>query len=263
MRERTRRRRLRQETRELRDAEGRALVARAAADTRSVNPTALARATGLPRARVAAYLDQSLERLRTLGPRFHGSPRDPEDLPRRPHRRGPGPGPHVMDPERPLVVYDGEVLDPPDEAAFKKLAFDLRKRALPFSQIAEVTGRSENECRMAVKAVLRSLEGDELEDTALAKRMMLEQLDSMIAAITVPATGRDINGNPHEVAYEAIDRMVKLLGEKAKLLGLHAPQRTDINHRIEVLAQETGYDIEELREIAQDVLRAYSARSLR
>lgn len=256
------------EAAKLREAEARALVAKAQATrpgTTRLQLKAISEQTGISRVKVKLLMDQALDRLREIGPEFRGSPRNPEDLPPRPGNttRRPGPGPHVhTTDEPPIRVFDGEIIDPPDEIAFRKLAFDLRKRALPFSQVAEITGRTEEQCRRAVKHVLRSLEQDELADTALAKRMMLEQIDSMIAAITVPATGRDIDGHAHDVAYEAIDRMLKLLDQKAKLLGLHAPQRVDLNHRIEVLAQETGYDIEELRDIAADVLKRYQTRSL-
>ena len=48
--------------------------------------------------------------------------------------------------------------------------------------------------------------------------------------------------------------MMKLMDMKAKLLGLNAPQTVDINHRLEVLAFEFGYDIEQLQDIARDVI---------
>lgn len=232
------------------------------------DPKHIARELGIPRKDVEAYMDHSLARLDDIGPHFRGDPLNPEDMPRPPRgsSRGYGPGPHVKgsakgadDPE----VFDGEILDPPDEVEFKRQAFALRKRALPFDEIAQMLGRSQDDCRRAVRQVLRSLERDELQDTALAKRMMLEQLDAMIAAITVPSTGRDIDGKASPVILEAIDRMVKLLDRKAKLLGLDAPQKIDLNHRIEILAKETGYDVEELRDIAADVLRNYAPQSLR
>lgn len=163
----------------------------------------------------------------------------------------------------PLHAATGEVLEPPEEREFIHRAFALRKRQLPFDEIADLTGRTEVECREAVKKRLRELEGDELAETALARRMMLEQIDAMIAAITVPATGRDIDGQPAPVIMEAIDRMVRLLDQKAKLLGLNAPQKIDLSHRIEILAEQSGYDVNELRTITAEVLQAYQPGKLR
>lgn len=232
-------------------------------------PGEIAKELKVSRKVVEGYVEQSLvrashyeEELRNPGERDA-----PTYIPGyRRAKRGDGPGPHVAgsrkappDPE----VFEGEVLDPPDEREFKRRAYDLRKRAIPFDEIAEILGRSEADCRRAVNERLRRLEQDEVQDASLAKRLMLEQIDAMIAAITVPATGRDIDGNPAPVVLEAIDRMVKLFDRKAKLLGLDAPQKVDINHRLEILAQDNGYDVEELRQIASDVIAAYAAKPLR
>ena len=164
-----------------------------------------------------------------------------------------------------LVPVSGVVIGPDDEEeeAFERRAFELRKRALPFDVIAKQLGRSEGACRRAVSRRLVSLSQDEVTDTNLARQMMLEQLDGMIAAIILPASGIDKDGNPAPVILEAIDRMIRLLDQKAKLLGLNAAQKVDVTHRLEAWAVESGYDFEELRDIADQVYREYSARSLR
>lgn len=217
------------------------------------DPVEIARELGVRKQVVTASIERTLARIEDSpeGP----EERFPEDLPWRPGpKTGPGPGPHVKG-----STKTGEVLDSPDEIAFRKRAFALRKRALPFDEIAEHLGRSESECRIAVKRHLAELEDDELSDARLARRMMVAQLDAMIAAITLPATGVDEDGNPRTVVLDAIDRMCRLLDQKAKLLGLFAPQRVDITHRLETLAEETGYDIEELKRIAANVLKRYTA----
>jgi hypothetical protein len=251
---------------DLYDAEVRAYITRRLSQNVSV-PT-VAKELALPKRLIEEYMDQSLDKIKALGPAAirRGEERFPSDVipPKGYSQPGVGPGPHVKGSSRvpPPKVFDGEVLDPPDEAAFKKRAYELRKRAIPFDEIASILGRSEQECRKAVRSRLQAMETDELADMTLARRMMLEQIDAMIQAITVPATGRDIDGAPTKVVLQAIDRMVKLLDQKAHLLGLNAPQRIDITHRLQSLADQSGYDIEDLRAIATDVIKSYTARSL-
>ncbi len=175
-------------------------------------------------------------------------------------RYGAGPGPHVAGSRRSpeAQVEDairGEVLDSPDTAAAKKESFELRRRGLPYSEIADLLGVPEATARHYVKEKLRSIQDDELADTELARRMQLEQLEEMIRAIHAPATGRHQDGSYGAPILEAMDRMMKLLAQKAKLLGLDAPQRVDITHRLQLMADESGYDIEELEELAAQVLK--------
>lgn len=225
---------------ELYDAEVRAYVARRVRE--GAGPAQVAKELGVSRKVAETSMTQSLSRVKDFDRQRHGE-RHPSDPP-----------------------LHGEVLGPsdtPEERAFILQAFAFRKRALPIDEIAMLTGRTEAEVRHAVTKRLKELENDELSEASTARRMMLEQLDAMIAAITVASTGRDINGNPSPVVLEAIDRMCRLLDQKAKLLGLNAPQKIDLSHRIEVLARESGYDVEELRQITADVLQSYSPAKLR
>jgi hypothetical protein len=124
--------------------------------------------------------------------------------------------------------------------------------------IAEHLGISEEEAVAYAKAEIRRLGQDELLDIDLARRMHIEQIDAMIAAIYDDATGTTKFGDSRPVKYEAIDRMVRLLDAKAKLLGLNAPQKIDIDTRLVVMADQMGADLDELREIAVEVLEQYS-----
>jgi hypothetical protein len=198
-------------------------------------------------------MEYSLERVRDVERQRKGE-RFPDDPP-------------LSGPDAPHGTVVGEVMDSPEQRAFVLQAFAYRKRGLPYSQIAELTGRTEREAQQAVVKRLKELEFDELSEAGTARRMMLEQIDSMIAAITVPATGLDIDGNPVPVhpkeMLEAIDRMVKLFEQKAKLLGINAPQRIDLSHRIELLAQTSGYDLQELQQITAEVVAGYNPAKLR
>ena len=148
----------------------------------------------------------------------------------------------------PVIVTSGTVIDSPEREYLKREILELRKRALPYAVISEQLGISVEEAKVLGKQAIMALGGDELVDVELAKRMQIEQIDAMISGIYVQAT----NG-----IYEAIDRMVKLLDAKAKLLGLNAPTRIDIDSRLVVMAEHLGADINELREIADEVIQDY------
>lgn len=223
-------------------AEVRAYVARRL--HQGADPATIAKELGVRKSIVEGSMEHSLARVgeweQKYGPR-RGGERYPEDSP----------------------TLHGEVMDSPDEREFVMRAFALRKRAMPVDEIALETGRTEKEVRAAVARRLQELDQDEMSEASQAKRMMLEQIDAMIAAIMTPATGQDVYGAPQPVMLEAIDRMVKLFDQKAKLLGLNAPQKVDLSHRIEILARDTGYEVEELQSILADVMRDYQPAKLR
>lgn len=154
------------------------------------------------------------------------------------------PGPIVPAPGTPSMV----------EYKKRRLAFSLRKRATPYSEIAEIMGCSVNQAEAWVKEELVLLDNGELSDINLLRRMHLEQIEAMMAAIMTPSTGRKMDGTKVAPHLESMDRMIKLMEQKAKLLGLNAPQTVDINQRIEILAIEFGYDSGELKEIAREVM---------
>jgi len=154
-----------------------------------------------------------------------------------------------MNPSRGMVpVVKGTVIEPPDTMRLKREILDLRKRALPYDYIADQLGITPEEAKSLGMQAIRGLGGDEINDIELAKRLQIEQIDAMIAGIYPKA----ING-----MFEAIDRMVKLLDAKAKLLGLNAATKIDIENRLVIMADQMGADIDELREIAKEVIAGY------
>lgn len=89
------------------------------------------------------------------------------------------------------------------------------------------------------------------QDIAAAKGLDLARTDAMIAAIWDAAT----RGN-----LDAIDRIDKLLGRRAKILGLDAPKRIDatldIRSEAEQLARENGLDEQEVLAAAERIVRS-------
>jgi len=151
------------------------------------------------------------------------------------------------------TVFGPEALDPR-----ARQVLDLRKRALPYDVIAEMLGITEDEATDLGRQALRAIKRATVEELDLARQLQVEQLEAMIAAIYTPATGTDLDGTPQLVSLDAIDRMVKLLDAKAKLLGLNAPTKIDIDARLVVMAEELNADVDELRAIANDVLKGYT-----
>lgn len=154
----------------------------------------------------------------------------------------------------------GEILDPPDVIQLRADALKLRKAMLPFPEIAELLGVSVPHARQAVAEAIQEIQKSEQFNADMHRQLMIEQIDQMIAAIHAPATGQLINGRRIMVDLGAIDRMLKLMQRKAELMGLTTTPAEDIKVKLQRLADEAGYDIVDLEEIAKDVLAAHKTR---
>lgn len=159
------------------------------------------------------------------------------------------------------LAKKGVVLPPARYAdrKFQREAFHLRQRALPISEIAELLDCEESEADKAIRLYVQMLNESESNDIEIARRIQVEQIDRSIQAILPYSTGVDAEGNDHKLSFEAIDRLVKLMDAKAKLLGLNVPQRVDLRARLEIIAQEGKYDLAELEEIYQEVVQELPA----
>ena len=154
-------------------------------------------------------------------------------------------------------AVSGDVLPGPDERDLQRKIFALRKQAVPMDEIADILGLREEDAYRILNTELQRLEKLSIRDVDSQRLLMVAQLDEMIRAVHAPATGQHPEKGQTAPVLEAMDRLMKLLAQKAKLLGLDAPQKVDIEVSIRKLADEGGYDIEELYEIAQDVLSRY------
>jgi DNA-binding CsgD family transcriptional regulator len=152
------------------------------------------------------------------------------------------------------TVHTGDVLDPPDEIPLRQEALRLAKACVPYDEISARLGVSEKEARRFVNEELTKLEQNELNGADLQRRLMIEQINGMIAALYVPATGDHPEKGKIAPVFEAVDRMMKLLKQKADLIGLGQPQYEDIRIVLQALADEQQYDMLELEDIARAVL---------
>ena len=153
-------------------------------------------------------------------------------------------------------TYAGTVFDPLDPEVLRDLrekCLWLRKAAIPFPEMAIKLGISEAEARQFTYEALHELQTSELHTADLERRLMIEQLDDMIRAIRPMALGHP---DHHPPLLDAVDRVLKLMKQKADLMGLSQPPAVDIMIRLQGLAAESGYDILDLQDIARDVLAA-------
>lgn len=157
-------------------------------------------------------------------------------------------------------VFEGEIVDPPDVLQFRKDCLRLRKAMISYAKIAEVLGISQQEARMYTAQAINDIQQTEHFNADMHRQLMLEQYDQMIAAIHAPATGEKLDGTRTPVILEAIDRMLRIMKQKADLLGISEPPAVDIRIQIQRIASEGQYDIRELEDIAKDVLAQQKLR---
>lgn len=105
-----------------------------------------------------------------------------------------------------------------------------------YQRIYEQTGVPEEEASKYVASHLNKLRNLEPTDIQQARTMQLARLDELLTAMWATA----MKGSHH-----AMDQVLKILDRQAKLQGLDAPIRVDIEHRVRQLARESGLDEEE------------------
>jgi hypothetical protein len=165
------------------ESETRAFVAMKTAEGLSLSE--ISAILQIPSRIVKRYLDQSIQRVNELHmagidpKKAHRVPRTPGDtqvLARR-HQRGGGAGPHRRGSSKAMALAP----TPTEQLLYKK-AYDLRKRALPFDEIGTLLGISESEARKAVKWRVDELDALELETADESRKIMVAQIDAMMAA---------------------------------------------------------------------------------
>lgn len=98
-------------------------------------------------------------------------------------------------------------------------ALQLRLEGYSYGKIAEACGVHKNAAWSAVQRALIRLQKQIDETAELVRRMELERLDLML----VPMMKMAIKGN-----QGAVDRALRIMERRARLLGLDAPQRMEM-----------------------------------
>ena len=102
-------------------------------------------------------------------------------------------------------------------------ALELRKAGATYREIGNALGISDVGAAKALRRAIRKLNERTVEQAAVVRRLELERLDRMQLALWNRAT--DIK-NPD---LKAVDRVLKIMDHRAKLLGLYAPVEANVN----------------------------------
>lgn len=118
-------------------------------------------------------------------------------------------------------------------------ALELRKGGKTFEYIAEKLGYASKSG--AHKAVLTALQKTLQEPADELRTLERERLEAMFESLWWAAS----HGDPH-----AVDRALKIMEQRAKLLGLNAPVKVDYRHilmqEVQRIADEEGLDAGEV-----------------
>lgn len=125
-------------------------------------------------------------------------------------------------------------------------ALQLRIQGMPYYQIAEELGVEEWQATEWVTRQLQGLRGEEVRNADVARQLHLERLDAMMKANWPLA----LAGKADNAAI-----VLRCMERASKLLGLDAPQKVDITHRLRLMAEQEGLDYEELLAEANDVIK--------
>jgi hypothetical protein len=126
-------------------------------------------------------------------------------------------------------------------------ALQLRIQGMPYHQIAEELDAEEWQVAEWVTRQLQGLRGEEVRNADVARQLHLERLDALMQANWMKAM--DGNADSSTIVLRCMER-------SSKLLGLDAPQKVDITHRLRLMAEQEGLDYDELLAEAQSVIKS-------
>lgn len=141
---------------------------------------------------------------------------------------------------------------PPSPGSGKNRALELRLAGKPYWQIAEELGEEEDTVKHWVARELESLRGEEVRNAEVARQLHLERIDAVMRGSWTKAV---TEGNSDAAAI-----VLRCLERSSKLLGLDAPEKVDITHRLRLMAEQENLDYDELLAEAQVVIKALPPR---
>ncbi len=115
-------------------------------------------------------------------------------------------------------------------------AFAIRKGGHSYKAIAAQLGVNERTVRRDIRRVLDDLNARALGQAELYQRMQLERINDMWKGVWPAILRGDL---------EAVRTGLRIMEREAKLLGLDAPTKIDIEQRIRIMAEREGFDPDE------------------
>lgn len=109
------------------------------------------------------------------------------------------------------------------------MALEMRKAGATYAHIAQVLNITETAARKAVLRALARLNEKVSESAEEVRRLELERLDALLAALWGKAQAGD---------GAAIDRVLRIMERRARLLGLDAPERIEQSGQVLVVVDE-------------------------
>lgn len=120
--------------------------------------------------------------------------------------------------------------------------FELRKQGLSQTAIAERVGVTQGAVSRSLKAYLAKLAAETMEDAEEVRSLELERLDAILIPMLQAATSGE---------ETAVDRVIKIMDRRAKLLGLDAPTKAHVTADVNVQADYSKLDPLELEALIE------------
>ncbi len=169
-------------------------------------------------------------------------------------RPDPAPDPHRDPPPR-SGTPGGQLAplgrDRAAREARRAQALRLRLAGLSYDAIAHQLGFRHRAA--AYRAVTRALTAMQREAAPAVRALELARLDALLERVWPRAMAGHL---------PAVDRVLAILDRRARLLGLHTPERVDftvVTHEARVLAARFGLDVGELLREAERIAQALAA----
>ena len=123
-------------------------------------------------------------------------------------------------------------------------ALELRMAGATYRKIATQLGYPNP--GNAYRAVARLLTEHARESAEQVRAMELARLDRLLLAVWGKAAAGDV---------AAVDRALRVMERRARIMGIDAPQKIDISGWIREMAQREGLDADEAVAIAEEIVR--------
>ena len=132
----------------------------------------------------------------------------------------------------------------------RRRALQLRRRDQTYDEIAATLGIPVTTAKRWVRQEVERLEADELTKADTARRLELERL----SALGVPYWHKACDGDLKSAAF-----YLRIMERRARLLGLDAPMKVNIEDRLREEARRLGLNEHDVLAAAEEILRGTRA----